>query len=475
VSLRARIFLVFAGVVAASFVALVYWIRDDLRPRYLESLEEPLVDSAHILAELLADDVRSTSGRQQLHAAFERAYARRFLARIYALERDRVDMRVYVTDERGIVIFDSDRGRDEGRDYSRWNDVMRALKGEYGARSTRDDPLDPVNAVVYVAAPILVEGRTLGVVSVGKPKRNVDQFVRAARQKILIGGFAAAGFAILLGLVLTLWVTRPLEKLREYAQAVRAGQRVSLPELGHSEIGLTGRAMEEMRVALEGKNTIERYVQVLTHELKSPLAAIRGAAELLEEEVPPAERRRFLSNIRGEVRRMQDLVERLLAQASVEKRQSLDQVETIDLAALTRSVIDSLQPSLRSQNVTAEFRADADCSVQGEPFLLRQAISNLLQNALDFSPAHAGIEISVRKGHDAVELQLRDHGPGIPDYALARVFERFYSLPKPSGRGKGTGLGLSFVREVAELHRGSVVIHNHPAGGAEVRLRLPAS
>lgn len=474
-SLRARIFLVFAVIVAAGFMALVYWVRDDLRPRYLESLEEPLVDTAHVLAELLADDIRTPETRQDLHAAFERAYTRRFRARIYALERDRVDMRVYVTDAHGIVVFDSDGSRDEGRDYSRWNDVNLALRGEYGARSTRDDRLDPVYSVVYVAAPIVVDSKIVGVVSVGKPKRNVDQFVRAAQQKILIGGFVAASLALLLGLALTFWVTRPLEQLRAYAQAVKSGQRAVLPKFGNNEIGLMGNAMEEMRVELEGKDTVERYVQTLTHELKSPLAAIRGAAELLEEDVPAEDRHRFLANIRNETQRMQDLVERLLLQASLEKRQSLENQERIVLAPLVAEIIESLQPILRRNNVQLEYNITEDVAVTGESFLLRQAISNLLQNALDFSPARGKVEISGRKLGSWVEISIRDHGPGIPGYALERIFDRFYSLPRPGGSSKSTGLGLSFVREVAELHRGSIHIANLSTGGTEALLRLPAA
>src|SRR5262249_54318300 len=153
-------------------------------------------------------------------------------------------------------------------DYSQWNDVLRALRGEYGARSTRDDPRDPNTSVAYVAAPILRDGQIVGAVGVGKPKRNVDQFVRAARQKILIAGVLAAALAILLGIVLSAWVTRPMQTLTRYARAVQAGERVTLPTLGRNEIGVMGAAMEDMRTALAGKEYNERYVQTLTHELK---------------------------------------------------------------------------------------------------------------------------------------------------------------------------------------------------------------
>jgi two-component system sensor histidine kinase CreC len=473
--IRTRIFLVFVFTVAAGFLSLVLWIRDDLRPRYLESLEEPLVDSAHLMAELLAADLRDARGRQQLHEIFDRAYARRFLARIYALERDRVDLRIYATDAQGIVIFDSAGGRDEGKDYSRWNDVLLALQNRYGARSTRDDPLDPVNAVVYVAAPVIVDGRIVGSVSVGKPKRNVDQFVRAAQQKILFAGAIAALLAILLGIVLSTWVTRPLEQLTEYARAVRAGERPVLPRLGRNEIGVMGEAMEGMRRSLEGKDYIERYVQTLTHELKSPLAAIRGAAELLGENPPAEEHDRFLNNIRNETRRLQDLVERLLELAAVEKRSGLESAEALPLATLVEELSESMNPLLQKLGVRLIHEIPPGIAVRGERFLIRQAIANLLQNAVDFSPAGASIRLRARKTQDSVEIEIRDEGTGIPDYAIDRIFDRFYSLPRPGSLRKGTGLGLTFVREVAQLHGGQIELRNHPAGGTVAVLSLPAA
>ena len=109
----------------------------------------------------------------------------------------------------------------------------------------------------------------------------------------------------------------------------------------------------------------------------------------------------------------------------------------------------------------------------GERFLLEQALSNLLDNAIDFSPQGGEVEVALASTPETHVLVFRDHGAGIPDYALERVFEPFYSLPRPDSGLKSTGLGLSFVKEVAELHGGAIVLANHPEGGAEARLTLP--
>ena len=115
----------------------------------------------------------------------------------------------------------------------------------------------------------------------------------------------------------------------------------------------------------------------------------------------------------------------------------------------------------------------APAALNGDRLLLAQALSNLLDNALEFSPPGGVIELSGAPEEGGYLLRVRDHGPGVPDYALERVFERFYSLPRPDS-GKSTGLGLSLVREVAQLHGGRAELLNHADGGAEARLWLPA-
>ena len=113
--------------------------------------------------------------------------------------------------------------------------------------------------------------------------------------------------------------------------------------------------------------------------------------------------------------------------------------------------------------------------VQGDAFLLRQALANLLDNALAFSPWGGRIVLSARSGEGLVVLRVRDAGPGVPDYALERVFERFYSLPAPGSGRRGTGLGLPFVREVVRLHGGRVALRNGEEGGAVATVELPVA
>jgi len=214
-------------------------------------------------------------------------------------------------------------------------------------------------------------------------------------------------------------------------------------------------------------------VQTLTHEIKSPLSAIRGAAELLQEPMPEERRAQFLRNIGEESKRIQDLVDRLLQLSSLEKRRGLIEESELALDEVLAEVVSSLAPLAGARLVTVTVSGAAGVTLTGERFLLQRALTNLLQNAIDFSPEGGSVEVTVSAQPRRVEVEVRDHGSGVPDYALDRVFEKFYSLQRPASGRKGTGLGLAFVKEIAELHRGRAELRNHRDGGAVAVLTLP--
>ena len=479
-SLRNRIFGVFVLAALLAGGGLVWWMSAELRPRYMEAQEDLMVDMGQVLAAQIeagalrpaADTVRID--QRALRAALSDLEQRPVDAQVYRLRKRRVDLRIYVTNAQGEVVFDSDGGRDLGRNNSGWRDIRLSLSGEYGARTTEGDPIFPDGATMYVSTPIRHQGEIVGVVSIGKPTRNAERFRAAALQRFGQAAVLALGLALLVALGLYWWLSRPLQQLHDYAGALRRGERAPPPRLGDNEIGRVGRAMSEMKAALDGKQYVEHYVQALTHELKSPTAAIRGAAELLAEDMPLQEQGRFLANIRGEAGRLQDLLERMLELAGIENRQALGAPETVPLAPLLDEAQNALAAPIRARGLTIEIDSSSALTVQGERFLLLRAGINLLDNAVAFSPVGGVVQIGAHAADDMVCLQIRDQGPGIPDYARERVFERFFSLPREDGR-KGTGLGLSFVREIAALHGGSISLEAAAGSGTLVVLCLPAA
>lgn len=470
--LGVRIFLVYF-----LFVGLAGWfvlstVMDEIRPGVRQSTEETLVDTANLLAEILRDEVKNGSLAQGRLPELLKAYGQRQpQAQIWGVEKRAVSHRIYVTDARGIVLLDSS-GVAVGQDYSRWNDVYLTLRGEYGARSTREDPADEDSSVMYVAAPIKDAGQIIGVVSVAKPNKSLQPYIERSQRRL---GWLGAGLIVLgllIGGVLSWWLSGSLRQLTRYASAVSRGERAELPSLRGGELKQLAAAVQKMRTELEGKAYVEQYVHTLTHELKSPLAAIRGAAELLEGEMPAEQRQRFVANIASEGARLQQLIERLLNLALVEQRQGLEERVAIELRDLVEELLRGQTARIQAAGLRVENAIAAGLHVPGERFLLRQALANLLENALDFTPAGGLLRFTAEVRADGVDLALFNQGAAIPEYALPRLTERFYSLPRPASGRKSTGLGLNFVQEVASLHSGELSLRN-VEGGVRASLRLP--
>ena len=460
-----------AWLVARVFVA-------EVKPGVRQAMEDTLVDTANVLAELATDDF--VAGRIN-DGAFARRIAnlrgRDFGADIWGFDKRGTTYRIYVTDARGRVVYDSDARNggngDVGRDYSRWNDVLRTLRGEYGARSTLADPDDKDSSVMHVAAPIRdASGAIIGVLTVAKPNVAIAPFIERSQRTVLRWGLVLMVVALGIGLLATWWLSRQLGALRRYALAVTRGERVPVPDAA-GEFGDLGRALDTMRARLDGKQYVEQYVHALTHEMKSPLAAIRSSAELLDADadatpMPDADRARFIHAIRSQADRLTQMIDKLLALAAVEHRQVLESPLPVSLDSVAHEAAQACESRLREAGVEVRFESDPGLpQVQGDAFLLRQALVNLIDNACDFAPHGCPLTVRVSADGASQRVQVLDSGPGVPDYATDRVFERFYSLPRPARGGRSSGLGLCFVAEVAQLHGGDAWLRNRDTGGAD--------
>jgi two-component system sensor histidine kinase CreC len=404
---------------------------------------------------------------EKLREAFRRAHERTFKSKIFDHLKTSVGIHAYMTDVEGRVLFDSEDGKREGLDYSQMRDVSLTLEGNYGARSSRNHKLDSTSSVLYVAAPIGDPTKPTGVLTVYKPQADVLPLIRERKRIIymacaMIGG----GIIVLIGVVF-LWLFRPIGQITEYARAVERGERPKKPRIGIGrEVNTLAKALDSMRDALEGRRYAQHYIQTLTHEMKSPLAAIRGAAELLNEEMPLETRQRFLGNILDETARSERLINRLLELSAIESRASLEQTEQVNLHSIVDTAIAQAKPLADLAKVTLEVESLPDpLELRGDAFILRAAILNLLENAIDFSPSGGLVRIAANVTGEEVILTIRDCGPGIPDYAKEKIFDRFYSLRHHSMGRKGTGLGLTLVREAAELHGGTIALEPAEGGG----------
>jgi signal transduction histidine kinase len=333
-------------------------------------------------------------------------------------------LKVILTDRHGSLAFDSDAA--------------------FGHRLLRQEG---ESVILTVSVPVAVGGEPQGKLSLSRGRKAAGGDV-LRRERLVAGAVLfAAGAALLASLLVFARAVKPSEELKK--------------------------RLDEAERNLDGTQYVEKYVQTLTHEMKSPLSVLRGAAELLGEEMSDEQHAVFVGNIKRETERIQDLVDRLLQLSAIEGRRDLRDVEHIELASLVREVADAMAPLLASKEIAPDFSLDGSSSVWGERFLLRQALANVLKNAVEFSPTGGSVGLRVHIDGDTAVVTVDDAGPGIPDYALERVFEKFYSLGRPDTGRRSSGLGLPFAREVAALHGGEVSVENMPGGGVRVRLRLP--
>ena len=456
---RMMITILVLGVLAFGF--LLNFTRNRIKPALLSPMEDDLADFSAILAAQLS--LASRDGFLALDSFAEtvgEAGRNPTQGNIYDYEKKSLALEIYVTNAEGIVQFDS-RDQSVGQDFSGWKDVAATLRGQYGARSTWRPGPSGRQLVFFVAAPVKVNDQLLGVVSVGKTVNFAYAILEDMRREATIAAFVAVGLAIVWGCLFSVWITRPIRLLTRHVEAVRDGRGGVLPKLGRSDIGVLGQSFEEMRDAVEGKKYVEGYVQTLTHEIKSPLSAIKGASELLGEDMPPDRRARFLGNIITESKRIQDLVDRLLELSSIESRKMPRDPRQVDMTEVAAESLAAMAPLVEQRDLQVSLEGDANFMVRGERFLLHLAFSNLLQNAVEFCPQGGKITVSLVQNR----IDISNSGAGIPDYALPRIFERFYSLSRPDTGKKSSGLGLSIVRSVVELHHGSVALENKPEGG----------
>lgn len=452
----------FLIVAVAGYFVLSIFVQE-VKPGVRRATEGTLVDTANLLAQIARLDMqRADVAHGQLAQAFAQLNQRPIGANIAGIRKDRSEYHVYLTDQDGKVIFDSS-GKALGQDYSRWNDVYLTLRGQYGARSTRSNPQDENSSVMYVAAPVLEQGKVIGVLSVGKPNSTMAPVIKRSERRILWAGALLLGIALLIGLGFVWWINRSIGRLVRYADGVAQGESAPLPKMGGHELTQLAQALESMRMKLEGKAYIEQYVHTLTHELKSPLAAIRGAAELLQELPPPATAQRFLTNIEQQSTRIQQLVDKLLVQARLESRPGLE-TAPLAIAALVRQAVAGKEAQAARRGIVLQIEGTEEITLTGDALLISQALTNLLDNALDFTPAGGSIGVRGERHESHYRITVSDDGSGIPDYALDKVFERFYSLAR-ADKPKSSGLGLSFVQEVARLHRGAIRLDNRQPHG----------
>ena len=344
----------------------------------------------------------------------------------------------------------------------RWITVPPAAQDEVG-------PKEPIIVLSSARAPM--------------PRVFRTQPVGAA---LWIGGCLI--LAALIGGLVATWFTRPILRLRISVTQFAAGRLEARPDRQlqsrTDELGDLARDLTRMKDRIAGLVSAQRQLlDDVAHELRSPLARMNVAVELAEQTYSDSqspdssESKQFLARIRRECERLSDMVDRLLQLSALEHQVDGDERTDINLSQLTREVTEDCDFEAQAVDRRVSLHADQDIRVLGDGDMLRAAIENIVRNAIRYTPAGQSVDIDVRTATDQpgrAVIIIRDHGPGVPEDLLPKLFQPFYRVESDRSNGSGgAGLGLALADRAIRAHAGTITARNHAHGGLEFIVDLP--
>jgi len=472
----------FAYLLISSGIA---WYLSEYAPEKLgksvdETAEEIMVDTANILSQSISTSIQDEQFDVEYFSQVVANYLNRDInANIYETTKKKPSLGIYITDSTGHVVYDS-TGRYVGEDFSRDNDVYLTLRGEYGARSSAYDRDNknpsPEEKAFYVAAPIHYNNEIHGVLTVFKRVSKLSPFLDAQKKLIRKGALIIFVISLIFGIGISYIISRSTNKLVKYTTSLTKGEYTPPVKIRQVEFAELAKAIEELRIDLEGREYVEEYINTMAHELKTPITGIQATAENLLTPMDDKQRQHHINNILEANNRMKLLITRLLDLSKIERLDVLDSVETTDVKTMVADVIKT--PSrlgrITEKNITLEYDIEQDFSFKVERLLSEQAIGNVIDNAIDFTSNDSTIIIQVRESNKTINIKVMDQGEGIPEYARKQLFRRFFTTSRPDTGKRGNGLGLRFVKKIMDLHGGKVQVKNRfMEKGAVATLSFP--
>jgi two-component system sensor histidine kinase ChvG len=335
--------------------------------------------------------------------------------------------------------------------------------------------------IITAAAPVGLRGATLMTT---RNAVDITEAVRSARSTLVLAVLLTLLASTLLSLFLARTILAPLRLLSQAAAKVRAGRErdVEVPRLPErqDEIGQLARSVSDMTGALRNRiDAVDSFAADVAHEIKNPLASLRSAIESLPRVEDENLRKDLLDIATHDVRRIDRLVTEISDASRIDAEMSRATLERIDLAQLLEAIIGSRENRAENDDHRIELiKSGAAPVIVGVATRIERVIENLLDNAVSFSPPEAPIEVAIHHDGENISLSVCDSGPGIPEDAREKVFERFHSLrPDTEDFGNHSGLGLAIARAIAEAHEGQLnaLARADGASGACLELVLPAA
>jgi len=362
---------------------------------------------------------------------------------------------------------------------SAWPEAVEALKTNALTQRIRRAP----DRTPVLSAAVAVPGAEPRVLLSTINTRDIIRNVRAERLRLGILLALVIGVSVLLSLFLARTIVVPLRKLAHAAHQVRRGRarEVQVPRLPsrRDEVGQLARAISDMSQALRQRmDATEAFAADVTHELKNPLASLRSAVDSLAAVSDPELQKKLISIIEDDVRRIDRLITDISEASRVDAELSRANFEPIDLGPMLAGMIEAREERRLDGDVRIAFARPrvGTAVVMGDGSRLARAISNLIDNAVSFSPPGGLVQLAATRDGDSVLVRVEDEGPGVPANLRSEIFNRFHSIrPDHEDFGRHSGLGLAIARAIIEGHGGRIEVEDREDGrrGAAFLIHLP--
>ena len=382
------------------------------------------------------------------------------------------DFRVLVLDSSCMVVYDTGY-EDVGKTFL-LPEVVEALENKDTARKQK-------NGAVYAAASIMGANKTrAGVVLIADGLADVQDTIGNVGRKASILLLAIILFVLAVMFVSSKVFTEPVKSMIRVIQKMSEGhfeQRAEIKTGIHNEIVDLAIACNQMADQLEKvESSRQQFVSNVSHELKTPLSSVKVLSEsiLLQEDVPKEMYVEFLHDINSEVDRMTAIINDLLTLVKLGQKEIPLNFQEVDLNAMMADIIKRLQPLATVKDISLQWEELKEVSADADEMKLSLAISNLVDNAVKYTPEGGEVKVTLDADHQHAFISVADTGIGIPEEEVNRIFERFYRVDKTRDRETGgTGLGLSITHATIMMHNGSIKVNSKEEEGTTILVRIP--
>ncbi|MBN1266950.1 MAG: HAMP domain-containing histidine kinase [Anaerolineales bacterium] len=364
----------------------------------------------------------------------------------------------------------------------RRSELLRGYQLSYDTLTDETAADSPVRSTLLVSRTIGTDSHPVGLLEISGAPDFKQQALQSTLEAFLPAAIIALLLSAVLGLIMGRQVSTPIIQLADVSEKMSAADlSLRAPENRHDEIGRLASGFNQMAERLEHsfsalaeeRDTLRRFISDASHELRTPITALKNYSELLTgaKKISPSRKREFMLDSHTQIERLEWITNSLLDLSRLDAGVTTLQPTDFSLLELAKSTVEGFILQAQAQGISMKIETEQDCSIHADRRYLELALSNLIDNALKFSNQGDSVQISWKQDQSSTRIEVRDNGAGIQPEDLPYIFDRFY-------RGKkitipGSGLGLAVVDSVLKAHHGSVRVNSEPGKGSTFTLILP--